>query len=589
MIAARGTLSTVQRDRQVAAELVRTAYGGERTQVPSTVYANLVATGILVLSLYGRVSGILLASWVAAQVTYQIVRVVALHRYWQRQPGIELAQRWGRYFAFQTFANGCLWGLAGVIFYDPNAYELQTLIAVLLCGMAAGSIPVTAMLPLAFWGSAGMIMIPLILRNIIDGGRYHLIFGAMLTVFLIFVLNWGRSLNRLLTEAYARRFENLALVDYADAAKQEAIQANIAKSKFLAAASHDLRQPLHALTLFVGALKEEKNTARTKHLADNIDASLTALNLLLNSLLDISKLDAGVIEPHVDDFHLQSVFDRVGAEFEPLASRKRLRLRVRETKAIVRGDQILLERIIRNLLSNAIRYTESGTVLIACRRRRGEWRIEVRDTGIGIPADQQEKVFAEFYQIGNQERDRQKGLGLGLSIVSRMSNLIGCPIDLRSEPGRGSIFSVTVGAGKTVAVHASTRGFPSCEGLRVLVIDDEAAILVAMSALLEGWRCEMLTAESLVDAANKLTERQWEPDAVFCDYRLRGGENGIEVLDWMSTHFGSDKLYVLITGDTAADRLKMVQECGYLLLHKPVPPAKLRALLNSVAVTPRPI
>ena len=584
-----GALPTEQRDRLVAAELVRTAYGGERKPVPSTVYANLVATGILVWALIGRVPGILLAGWVAAQVAYQVVRIVVLHTYWQRQPTIELAPRWGRYFAWQTFTNGCLWGLAGVIFFAPNAYELQTLVAVLLCGMAAGSIPVTAMLPWAFYGSASMILSPLILRNLLEGGRYHLIFGVMLAVFLIFVLNWGRSLNRLLTEAYARRFDNLALVELADAARQEAIQANVAKSKFLAAASHDLRQPLHALTLFVGALKEEQNSARTEHLADNIDASLTALNLLLNSLLDISKLDAGVVEPHIDDFHLQSVFDRVGAEFEPLASKKRLRLKVRQTGAIVRGDQILLERIVRNLLSNAIRYTEAGTVLLACRRRRGEWRIEIRDSGIGIAVDQQHKVFAEFYQIGNPERDRQKGLGLGLSIVARMSNLMGCPIDLRSEPGRGSTFSVTVQVGREAAVAVVTQASPSCAGLRVLVVDDEAAVREAMSLLLEKWQCETLAVDSLADAIGRLTEQAWEPDIVFCDYRLRGGETGIEVLDWMRSNLGEQKPCFLITGDTEAVRLQKVQDSGYLLLHKPVSPSKLRALLNSIAVTPQTV
>lgn len=384
----------------------------------------------------------------------------------------------------------------------------------------------------------------------------------MLAVFLIFVLNWGRSLNRLLTEAYARRFENLALVDLADAAKQEAVQANIAKSKFLAAASHDLRQPLHALGLFAGALKDEQDAAKTKRLADNIESSLTALNLLLNSLLDISKLDAGVIEVHVGDFRLQDVFDRLAVEFEPLASHKRLRLKMRETRAIVRTDRILLERIVRNLLSNAIRYTESGTVLLACRRRRGEWRIEVRDSGIGIPADQHQKVFAEFYQVGNPERSQLKGLGLGLAIVARMSNLIGCPIDLRSAPGRGSRFSVTVQAGKAAAVPAAIQVFSSCAGLRVLVIDDEATILAGVAALLETWRCEVLTAESLADAVGKLTERQWEPDVVLCDYRLRGGESGIDALDWMRKHFGADKPCVLITGDIEAERLIKVQERG---------------------------
>ena len=192
-------------------------------------------------------------------------------------------------------------------------------------------------------------------------------------------------------------------------------------------------------------------------------------------------------------------------------------------------------------------------------------------------------MFTEFYQISNPERDREKGLGLGLSIVIRMSKLIGCPIDIRSEPGRGSTFAVTAQAGTAGTVPSATPGFPSCEGLRVLVVDDEAAVLVAMRALLEKWHCEILTADSLTEAVNRLNKHQWQPDVVICDYRLRAGETGIEVFDWMRTHFGMNLPCVLITGDTEVDRLKRVQECGYLLLHKPVPPAKLRALLNSIA------
>ncbi|MBI4986186.1 MAG: response regulator, partial [Rhodocyclales bacterium] len=579
--------ATAQRDGQVVAELVRAAYGSEPSTVPSTVYANLFAVGILVLALFDRVPGMLLGTWVAAQLAYQIVRTVVYHRYWRQQPDIDSAPRWGRYFAWQTFANGCIWGTAGAIFFAPQAVETQALVAVLLCGMAAGSIPVTAMLRWAFYGSAGMILTPLVVRNFVEGGTYHFIFGGMLAVFLAFILNWGRTLNRLLTEANERRFDNLALVDLAEAAKQEAVEANIAKSKFLAAASHDLRQPLHALTLFTGALKEEEDGARISRLADNIDSSLTALSLLLNSLLDISKLDAGVVDVRVASIRLQDVFERLSVEFEPLASRKRLRLKVRETRAIVFTDRVLLERIVRNLLSNAIRYTESGGVLLACRRRRDGWGIEVRDSGIGISDDEQKKVFNEFYQIGNPERDRQKGLGLGLAIVARMSNLIGCPVSLRSAPGRGSVFAITVPAGKATALPVAAQVVTSCEGVRVLVIDDDAAALAAINALLDAWRCDTMTAESHADAVSRLTERQWEPDVVICDYQLRGGESGIDALDWMRVHFDKNLPCVLITGNIEAERLQRVRESGYPLLHKPVPPAKLRALLNGVLPKPQ--
>ncbi|HEX8986493.1 MAG TPA: hybrid sensor histidine kinase/response regulator [Rhodocyclaceae bacterium] len=575
--AASSDLSTAGKDELVLAELVRTAYGGRPAPVPSTAYANVAAALMLYGVFYGVIPAIWLNGWLAVEIAYQGVRVLISREYWRRPPGPDLAPRWARIFARQSFFNGLIWGIGGLVLFSPEAPERQALLAVMLCGLTAGSVPVTAMLRPAFLGTAGTILVPFIARNLVEWDAYHITMAGMLSVFLAFVLSWGRSLNGLLTEAFEQRVENQMLLGLAE-------QANLAKSKFLAAASHDLRQPLHALTLFAGALLEERDPERVKRLAENIGSSLSALNLLLNSLLDISKLDAGAVEPKAASFPCQEMFDHLFVEFAPLAAEKRLRLRMRPTDAILLTDQVLLERVVRNLLSNAIRYTERGSVLLACRRAAGAWRIEVRDSGCGIAAEKHQAIFGEFVQLGNPERDREKGLGLGLAIVSRVCKLLGCPVGLRSAPGRGSTFSVRVPVGAKVAPHAPARGDMVREGVRVLVIDDEASARESVAALLATWNHESLTAESLDDALERLDGSGWLPDIVLCDLRLRGDEVGTEVLAQLRGRIGPDLPCVLVTGDIAADRLRMVQESGFPVLHKPVSPSRLRAVIGSLAL-----
>lgn len=570
-------LPITRRDELVLAELVKTAYGGSRTSVPSTAYANVAAALMLYAMFRGSAESVWLYGWMVVEVAYQLVRVGITRLYWRRAADTRAASTWARVFAVQSFLNGSLWGAASIIFFSPQFKEGQALLAVLLCGLAAGAIPVTAMLRPAFLGTAGTILLPFVVRNLYEWDSYHITMGTMLGVFLVFLLSWGKSLNRLLTDAYAQRIENQVLLELAE-------RANLAKSRFLAAASHDLRQPLHALSLFAGALLDESDPLKVKRIAENIGTSITALNLLLNSLLDISKLDAGAVEPKITSFPAQDVFDSLLVEFAPLAAEKQLRLRIRATEAILKTDQVLFERIVRNLLANAIRYTERGTVFVGCRRASGSWRVEVRDSGIGIAQDKHQEIFGEFVQLGNPERDREKGLGLGLAIVSRLGKLLGCAIGLKSVPGRGSAFTVEVPAGYSVVQQASILDYAPPEKVRVLVIDDESSVRGAITAQLDAWKCDTIAAESLADALQKMAAASWTPDIVLCDLRLRGDELGTAVLAHIRQQVNHEVPCVLITGDIAADRLKIVQDSGFPVLHKPVSPSRLRALIGSLVM-----
>jgi signal transduction histidine kinase len=363
--------------------------------------------------------------------------------------------------------------------------------------------------------------------------------------------------------------------------------ANLAKSRFLAAASHDLRQPLHALGLFVAQLRERLDTPERDRVVERIDAAIAAMNELFNALLDISKLDAGVLTPDLKAFPIQHLLDRMEITFASAAREKGIRLRVVPCPAWVRSDPILLERILLNLVSNAVRYTARGGVVIGCRRRAGAIRIDVWDSGIGIPRDQHRNVFGEFYRLAGSDRDGARGLGLGLAIVDRLCRLLDHPIELNSQAGRGSRFSLLVPS----AAARNEPGIPArapphmaehdrVAGALIIVIDDDELVRDGMGRLLQAWGCQVVAAASDEAAIASLAGRDRRPDLIISDYQLAGGKTGFEAVDRLRGVLGDPIPALLISGDTAPERLREAGASGHLLLHKPVSPAVLRATLN---------
>jgi two-component system, sensor histidine kinase len=359
-------------------------------------------------------------------------------------------------------------------------------------------------------------------------------------------------------------------------------EADLAKSRFLAAASHDLRQPLHALTLFVTQLRGEKNRAEKTRLIGRIDAAVAAMNELFNELLDISRLDAGVLVPSILEFPVNQLLDRIEMTFAAAAREKGLRLQVVSHNAWIRSDFILLERILFNLVSNAIRYTEAGGVVVGCRRRASALRVEVWDSGIGIPQDQHRNVFGEFYQVPAVARDSRGGLGLGLAIVERLCRLLGHPIELTSAPGQGSRFFISVPLTVPVAstAHPPQPAIDHARGKSVVVIDDDALVLDGMCGVLKSWGCNVVTATSGDAALAALLERQ--PDIIISDYHLRDGKTGFEVIESIRRAFGTSIPAFVISGDTAPERLREARASGYYLLHKPVLPMTLRSVVSQL-------
>ncbi len=365
--------------------------------------------------------------------------------------------------------------------------------------------------------------------------------------------------------------------------------ANRAKSRFLATASHDLRQPLHALGLFVAQLRERMRADERRRVIDQIEAALSAMNELFNALLDISKLDAGALTPQRSDFPVAQLLRRIETTFAGAAREKGLSLRVVSNTAWIRSDSLLLERIVANLVSNAVRYTAKGGVIIGCRKRGDTLRIEVWDTGAGIPADQRQNIFSEFYRLSAADRDHRGGLGLGLAIVDRLGRLLDHPIDLASTPGKGSRFAVTV---PVVAARAEPVKPPAPARPRahvgdarlVAVIDDDPLVLEGMGGLIRSWGCRVVTGNTDSAVLERLAEHNEMPDAIISDYHLRDGATGIEAISRLRGALAMAVPAFLMSGDTDPQTLNDARANGYLLLHKPVEPMALRATLAQVLI-----
>lgn len=370
--------------------------------------------------------------------------------------------------------------------------------------------------------------------------------------------------------------------------KDAAEHATIAKSHFLAAASHDLRQPLHALGLFVSGLVQSDAARQEPQLVAQIQSSVATLQNLLDAILDVSRLDGGNVVPEMDDFPLDPLFDRLSRDLSVLAGQKGLKLKLRQTGAWIRSDEKLVERILLNLIGNALRYTRTGGVLVGCRRRNASLRIEVWDTGEGIPADAQEEIFDDYVQLENPERDRAKGLGLGLAICRRLAEALAIPLGVRSRPSRGSVFWAELplapegSAARAPDAMIRTAG-ELADSARiagvVLVVEGDALVRAGMEQAIISWGgCAML-AENREEALRICRESGQAPDLLICNIRLPGLVSGISFAQELQHEFQHMGV-LLISADVSAEAQTAARRAGFALLKEPVPPGRLRAALR---------
>ncbi|MBL0730423.1 hybrid sensor histidine kinase/response regulator [Piscinibacter sp. HJYY11] len=583
-------------DDQASAERVSDIYA----YLPITTVAMVVGVVVTVAQYWTLVPRAGMVAWLIALGLLGVARSLMYRGFKKRRSNDrESLLRWYQAWRATTLVAGCLWGLAAWFFFPyGGAAEQLTLILTIYSYCMAG-MQILSPQHNTFYEFCALCLTPLVVRVALPGDTANLMLaGYLLVIFGITIMlaRLYRKNNEGLVQIKVRldqltlqlRAEKAA----AEAARQEAEVANRAKTQFFAAASHDLRQPLHAMGLFAEALRQRSHDEEVTQLVASINGSVDALEGLFSELLDITRIDTGGVDVTPEHFNVGDIFRKLRLHFEPVAFEKGLALRFRGAQHNLYADPVLVERILRNLVSNAIRYTNDGTVLVSCRRRNGRMLLQVWDTGVGIREREQEHIFEEFYQVPYSESltpQQRKGLGLGLAIVKRLAGLMQAPLRLRSQPGRGSVFSLEFPPGKAPRVRepSDVRGkLPiglTLDRRFIVVVEDEPAVRGGLEVLLRGWGARVLSFETAqearawaqhADLANEL------PDLLIVDYRLEQGHTGIEVIQAMRSRFGQGVPAIMVTGSTMTQHDSEAAEHDFHLLIKPVVPNKLRAMIG---------
>ena len=483
-------------------------------------------------------------------------------------------------------ATGAVWGAGAIWLLDPASDISIYSTGIMLLSLTLGGISPQSAYRRSYVGLASAALLPYG-GWVFFAAEWPLNSAGIGAIFAYaFFMSSSARVEIATRDALAVK-QNQALMEELRKQRDALKKASEEKTRFLAATSHDLAQPLHAQGFFLAALREKTTEAQQLDLIAKIEASWRGLGNLLDGLIDVSRLDAGAIVPDIREIDIGALATRIADEFSAAAEEKKVTLTASTEPVMSKTDPILLGRILRNLISNAIKFTnEGGTVSISVACRGDDIEIGVADTGIGIPSEQKEAVFDEYVQLGNRERNREKGLGLGLSIVRRLADLLGIELSLVSEPAKGTQFILTLphtaradtlaGDEDMEAVRPRSRVSALC----ILVIDDEDAIRSGMSTVLSSWGCEVLSAASGDDAVALLDRMDRVPDVLIVDQRLAGSETGLQAIDRLRDELNEEVLALVMTGDISAE----TQESANLrVLHKPVEPELLHRTLGEIA------
>jgi len=535
--------------------------------------------------------------WGVAFALVWLVRLWLALRYARGEPTtVAGLQQRLRTWQAGVLASGVLWGIAAWFFapYGSGLHQLALVLVVYTFCVAC--VPILAPQFALFVLFVVLVFVPAIVRIALQhdvlSWQAAIVMAVAMAMTMLLGRNYRQSFEsivglKLRTEALAVQLGAEKAV--ADAARAEAEVANRAKTQFFAAASHDLRQPLHAMGLFAEALRARSHDAEVAQLVNSINESVDALEGLFSELLDITKIDSGGVEVHPVDFELADIFRKVRLHFEPAAFEKGLELRIRGGDRVAFADPLLVERIVRNLVSNAIRYTIDGSVLVSCRRHGDRLLLQVWDTGPGIRGDERERVFDEFYQVPGTRAvggEQKKGLGLGLAIVKRLADLMNAPLELRSQVGRGTVFTLQLPVGK--APRAAERALGSraptgvtLAGRTIVVVEDEPAVRQGLEVLLASWGATIVSLENLAatEAWAAAADAASPPALVIADYRLEEGATGVAAIAAVRRRFGASVPAIVVTGSAMSGHEKDALEHDFHLLIKPVLPNKLRAMI----------
>ena len=572
-------------------------------QSPASLTGNLIGA-VLIAAIFWPLAGPgFMLAWLGAAAALWLLRLAHYLRFVkQRDADDATLQQWRGSWCALVLAQGSMWGVAAWLFWGLGTPYHQLSLILIVYSYCLGSVQLLATQWRVFLVFITVVLTPLIVRIATDSQEpWHLQLALILALLFCITVLMGRTYGSALGHAITlkTRTDELAAqlrveMREAEEARRDAESASRAKTQFFAAASHDLRQPLHAMGLFAEALRQRSHDPEVASLVNSINESVDALEGLFSELLDITRIDTGGVDVNPAPVGMRELFGRLRLHFEPVAFEKGLMLSFAGERHVAQADPVLLERVLRNLVSNAIRYTEDGGVLVSCRAWRGGLRLQVWDSGIGISEASLPRIFDEFYQAHSNrplEPHHRKGLGLGLAIVKRLTELMGSPVAVRSRVGKGTVFSMEVPVGRLArrVDGIGSDGVPAgkaplgltLQGRFIVVVEDEAAVREGLVVLLQAWGAQV-SAFDTVDAVRAwLADPQAQPpDLLLVDYRLPQGTTGIEALTALRRRWSPRPLpAIVITGSSLGGHEDEAVVHDFHLLIKPVLPNKLRAMI----------
>ncbi len=557
-------------------------------QGPVGVIVHTIVISVLTYLFWDTVEHAALLTWATVMILLGWLRGCAIYLFHKTSPPPEKASLWGTLFVALITLVGVTWGYAGV-FLVPDTTLEQVLFILFLSGTAAGTVATLASAFFAIVIALSTSVIPLIIRLALEGQFEQQLMSGALVMFFMAMMATARNASGVMTMALSLRLDKTELVASLERERHELDISNRAKTRFLAAASHDLRQPLHAMNLTVAAYRLREKSNHLEPMFDRVERSVQAMEGLVNSLLDISKLDAGTVEVNPTPVLIEDVFHTISSEASAMAAEANCEISMAPGDVSVRTDRVLLESILRNLVGNAIRHAPGSKVELSAQRRgNNDIVISVADNGPGIHHDQQERVFEEFYQVEGTSTD-QGGLGLGLAIVKRLSSLLGGEINLNSTDGQGARFDIALrdhGSATSTKILTASRStdVPVLNGMKLVLLEDDKDSRAAMLDLVSAWGCEAIAGKSAEDILGNVVvaDGGFTPDVIISDFQLGGAREGPTEIAKIQKHFGDLTLpAVLLTGDSSPDLLRRIAGGQLDVLHKPITPDTLAAFLFS--------
>jgi len=575
-------------------------------QLPTLTISNMIGSSVLVFLMWEKVSYHILTTWLLTLFVLGAlgspVIVKIYNTYGLRNPDHKL---WGRTLVIYLFIRAAIWGSVGVLFYVPDNMAYQILLLLFVIGGASLVALQSAAYKPVFFTLLLPILAPVIVRFAMDADVLHTAMAFVTLVYGLALIYFYQNIHQTIEESLMLRFEKASLAEKLTLQKQAAEKAYADKTRFIASVSHDLRQPLHAQGLFIAELKQRINNDETKAIVDKLDASLSAMSSLFISLMDLSKLDVNAIQPNIEQFAIAEIFDDIKRDFQTEAQAKNLKLIVLHTTLWGSSDPQLLARILRNLVANAIQYTQKGRILLGCRRRGDKISIQVWDTGIGIPDSQRQVIFEEYRQLNQDKQINTERSGLGLAIVAKLARLLHHEVNVSSRSNHGTVFSIEItrtdhdlsipmttpievsqgmdSRDVTMQNRVSPENF-QLQNKQVLLIEDDEQYRQQTANLLESWGLTVVVARNEKQVVKIMTQTDSlnaaRFDLIITDYHLNEEKTGLDLLKYIRSTGQTQAVAIMLTGDNSIQG-DMIKEEAYLM-YKPVSASKLKVMLETV-------